>query len=65
MPGLERLTPFLSVSPQIEAGDVGVLVAQGYRAIICNRPDGEGEDQPPSDGIRAACALHEIGRAHV
>ncbi len=60
MPGLERLTPFLSVSPQIEAGDIGVLAAQGYRAIICNRPDGEDGNQPPSDRIRAACALHGL-----
>ncbi len=36
----------LSVSPQITPDDIAALKAQGFRAIICNRPDGEGADQP-------------------
>ncbi len=35
----------LSVSPQIAAADVAELKKQGFRSIICNRPDGEGADQ--------------------
>lgn len=42
----KQLTPDLSVAPQIAASDVAVLTAQGFKAIICNRPDGEGADQP-------------------
>lgn len=60
MSALERLTPLLSVSLPIEAGDITALVASGYRAFICNRPDGEGENQPPSDRIRLAGALHDL-----
>tara|TARA_R110000850_G_scaffold79358_2_gene171143 strand:+ start:255 stop:1928 length:1674 start_codon:yes stop_codon:yes gene_type:complete len=40
------LTPRLSVGPQIALGDMAEIARQGYRAIICNRPDGEGADQP-------------------
>ena len=42
------------MSPQIAPEDVAAIAAQGYRAIICNRPDGEGADQPSFDEIDAA-----------
>lgn len=53
---IRPISPELAVSPQITAADVGVAAAQGYRAIVCNRPDGEGADQTASDDIAAACA---------
>lgn len=40
------LSARLSVSPQIAPTDVNDVKAKGYRSIICNRPDGEGADQP-------------------
>lgn len=49
-----QLTPSLSVSPQIAERDIGILAAQGFRAIISNRPDGEAEDQPAASAIAAA-----------
>ena len=36
----------LWVAKQITPSDVATLSAQGFRSIICNRPDGEGADQP-------------------
>jgi sulfide:quinone oxidoreductase len=30
------------------------IADQGFRAIICNRPDGEGMDQPTFEEIEAA-----------
>ncbi|GAB5470148.1 MAG: bifunctional protein tyrosine phosphatase family protein/NAD(P)/FAD-dependent oxidoreductase [Rhodospirillales bacterium] len=44
----------LSVSPQVAVGDLGALAAQGFRAVICNRPDGAGADQPTFNEIEAA-----------
>ena len=38
---LKRITPTLSVSPQIAPDDMASLKAAGFSAIICNRPDGE------------------------
>ncbi|MHA7886303.1 bifunctional protein tyrosine phosphatase family protein/NAD(P)/FAD-dependent oxidoreductase [Roseicyclus sp.] len=44
----------LSVSPQITAEDVKTAKDHGFRAIICNRPDGEGMDQPNFEEIETA-----------
>ncbi|MVW61552.1 TIGR01244 family phosphatase [Massilia sp. NEAU-DD11] len=43
---IKPLSAALAVSPQIAPTDVPAIAASGYRAIICNRPDGEGADQP-------------------
>jgi len=43
---LKKINSQLSVSPQILAADVAALAKQGFRSMICNRPDGEGADQP-------------------
>ena len=43
---IRHLAPGLSVAPQIAAADLAALKQSGYRAIVCNRPDGEGADQP-------------------
>jgi sulfide:quinone oxidoreductase len=36
----------ISVSPQIAPGDLKAIAEAGYKTVICNRPDGEGNDQP-------------------
>ncbi len=52
----KALAPGLSVSPQILPEDMAALKEKGFRAIICNRPDGEGADQPSFQEISAAAA---------
>jgi sulfide:quinone oxidoreductase len=44
----------LSVSGQIAADDLAAIRDAGFRAIVCNRPDGEAADQPPFADIAAA-----------
>jgi sulfide:quinone oxidoreductase len=51
---IRKITDELSVSPQIRAADAAAIAAAGFRAVVCNRPDGESADQPPSDEIAAA-----------
>jgi len=51
---IKTITPALAVSPQIAPGDIAAIKAAGFRAIICNRPDGEGADQPTHEEIDAA-----------
>ncbi|TYC64453.1 TIGR01244 family phosphatase [Rhodobacterales bacterium] len=46
----------ISVSPQIRPEDLADIVQQGFRSVICNRPDGEGADQPTFEEIEAAAA---------
>lgn len=55
---IKSLTAGLSVSPQIHASELKAIKDAGFHAIICNRPDGEGADQPNFDEIaKAAEAL--------
>lgn len=42
----KKLSDDLSVSAQIHANDIEQIAADGFRSIICNRPDGESPDQP-------------------
>ena len=39
------LTPDLSVMGQIDSADLADAARAGFKALICNRPDGEGADQ--------------------
>jgi sulfide:quinone oxidoreductase len=45
-----------SLSKQLQLADIAVLAEQGYRSIICNRLDGEGDDLPRFDEIETAAA---------
>ena len=51
---IKTLTAGLSVSPQVVAADMKAIKDAGFRALICNRPDGEGSDQPTFDEIAKA-----------
>jgi len=51
---IRQITEELSVAPQIRADDVSKIAAAGFRAVICNRPDGESSDQPCCEDIEAA-----------
>lgn len=62
---ITKLGTRLSVSPQISPADVAELAASGYRSIVCNRPDGEGEDQPSAASIAAEAERHGLEFAYV
>jgi len=51
---IKALTTELSVSPQIGIADMRTIVDAGFRSVICNRPDGEGADQPGFSEIERA-----------
>lgn len=51
-----KLTEGISVTGQIGPEDVAGLAAQGFKSIICNRPDGEDAEQPPFVAIEHAAA---------
>lgn len=48
------LSPRLSVSSQLSLADISDAKAQGFRAIIVNRPDGEEPGQPTIAEIKDA-----------
>lgn len=49
-----RLTPDLSVAAQLGPGDLIAAARAGFKAVICNRPEGEGADQPNFSEVEAA-----------
>ena len=51
---IRPITPDFAASPQISVADVATAAAQGYRTLICNRPDGEEPGQPDWAAIEAA-----------
>ncbi|ASM74740.1 MULTISPECIES: bifunctional protein tyrosine phosphatase family protein/NAD(P)/FAD-dependent oxidoreductase [Roseobacteraceae] len=62
---IKKLTTGLSVSPQIVAADMQAIKAAGFRAVICNRPDGEGSDQPTFDEIATVAKDAGLEAAYV
>ncbi|MCB1508074.1 MAG: TIGR01244 family phosphatase [Hyphomicrobiaceae bacterium] len=50
----KAISPEISVSEQISVAEVEAAKAAGFRSIICNRPDGEGADQPTFEEIETA-----------
>ncbi|UXN61049.1 TIGR01244 family sulfur transferase [Phyllobacterium zundukense] len=43
---IRQIDEDFAVTGQISPDDVRDIVAAGYQALICNRPDGESPDQP-------------------
>ena len=62
---LKKITDKTSVSPQITPQDMAAIKEAGFRAIICNRPDGEGADQPSFEEIEKAAKKAGIEAAYV
>ena len=62
---LKTLTAQLSVTPQITADDLVTLSEHGIRSVVCNRPDGEGADQPNFAEIAASCQSHGLEAAYL
>ena len=62
---LKKITEKTAVSPQITTQDIAAIKEAGFRAIICNRPDGEGADQPSFEEIEAAAKKVGLEAAYV
>lgn len=62
---IKSISPQLSVSPQIQPGEIPAIAAAGYRSIICNRPDGEEADQPIAAAIAEAAQRSGLAFTHL
>ncbi|WP_037502842.1 TIGR01244 family sulfur transferase [Sphingomonas jaspsi] len=62
---IRTLTPNVSVSDQISADDVAAIQAMGFKAIVGNRPDGEGADQPDWAAIEQAAKAAGLATAYI
>ena len=65
MAQFRTVTDDLSVAPPISVADVADAAAQGFRTIICNRPDGEEPDQPGVAEIAAAANAAGLDFVHI
>lgn len=54
-----------AVAPQIQPEDFRELAAQGYTAVVCNRPDGEEPGQPGVEEMRTAAQAAGIAFHHI
>ena len=55
MPVFHYLSDTYAVAPQISLEDVDALAAEGFRTIVCNRPDEEIPEDICADAIKAKC----------
>jgi len=62
---IKNVDAFISVSPQIMPADIPAIADAGFRTIICNRPDGEGNDQPLFHEIEEAAAAAGLQIAYI
>lgn len=61
----KTITDEFTVAAQIGPEDVPTIAAEGFRSILCNRPDGEAPDQPLHSDIEAAARAAGLDFAHV
>jgi sulfide:quinone oxidoreductase len=57
---IKTISNLFTVSDQITADDIQILVDRQVKSIICNRPDNEAEGQPTVQMLEQAAAKHQI-----
>ncbi|UFS56551.1 TIGR01244 family phosphatase [Comamonadaceae bacterium M7527] len=62
---IKHLSTQLSVTPQITQSDLTAIAAAGFKSIVCNRPDGEGADQPTFVEIEQAAKAAGLQAAYL
>jgi len=53
---IKQVNESFAVTGQLTAEDLPAVAAAGFKAVICNRPDGEGADQPTITELKQAAA---------
>ena len=62
---IKALSPFLSVTAQVQPSDIAGIAALGFKAIINNRPDKESDDQPLSAELAEEAARHDVAYCEI
>jgi uncharacterized protein (TIGR01244 family) len=62
---LRPVSDSFAVAAQMQPAELAALVADGFTAVICNRPDGEEPDQPPLDAMRDAAQAAGLAFHHI
>lgn len=63
---INQIAADVCVAPQLDAGAMQLLAAQGFKSVINNRPDFEGgPDQPTSAQVEAAARAAGLEYRHL
>ncbi len=62
---IRKINDEYSVAGQITADDLGAIVDQGFKSIVCHRPDAEVDGQPTVAEIGAAAKARGIEMRHI
>ena len=62
---ISRIADNYAVAAQILPDELDEIAAAGFRAVICNRPDGEEPGQPTVGAISAECERVGISFHHI
>ena len=62
---IKQVTEEFSVSGQLSADDIEHMATRGIRSLMCNRPDGEANDQPNVTEIEMAAERHGMQLAYL
>lgn len=65
MSHFKPLSDYFSVSPQVSVEDVQGAAQQGFKHIICNRPDNEDDGQPDFAEISKAALRLGLSAHHI
>jgi len=65
MMDIRPVAPGFAVAPQIQPTDMNELAAQGFRTVICNRPDAEEVGQTDAETMRVAAESAGIAFLHI
>ena len=58
---IRQVTPDYAVAPQIDLADLAEAAAQGFRVLVCNRPD---DEVPPDLGSTAMAEAAQAAGLH-
>ena len=65
-PEIQRLSPDVSVAPQLDTAAIAWAAQAGFRSVINNRPDFEGgAEQPTSAALESAARAAGLEYAHL
>jgi sulfide:quinone oxidoreductase len=62
---IRPLSPRFAVCEQLQPSDLATVAARGFRAIVCNRPDGEALEQPGWRNMAAEAERLGLGFAYI
>ena len=65
MIAITKIDEAVSVAGQVTPDDIGAIAEQGFRSVICNRPDGEEPGQPNWAEVEAAAKDAGLETLHI